>query len=80
MDKCEVYGDNEDCENDESGGDDDAQANANVLSFLTLHQVMENEQGRYVSMDLADCDVSNNSNPEDPIESSLIRYHLGPSP
>ena len=65
-DRFEVYGDDEDCEDeegdDESEGDRDVQVDGNVSSFLTLHQVMENEQGRYVSMDVAGCDVSNNPN------------------
>ena len=37
-----------------------------VRSFLTINQLMENVQGRYVSMDVLSCDVSNNTNPEDP--------------
>ena len=55
--RCEVYGDDEDCEDyegdedgdDESDGDRDVQVHGHVSSFLTLHQLMENEQG-YMSM------------------------------
>ena len=41
---------------------------------------MENEQGIYVSMDAATCDVSNNLDPEDLDESSPVQYHLAPLP
>ena len=41
---------------------------------------MENEKGRYVSMDVEGCDVSNNPDPDDPVESSPVQYHLAPSP
>ena len=40
---------------------------------------MENEKGRYLSMDEAGCDVSNIPNPKDLVESSPIQYHLVPS-
>ena len=50
-DRCEVYRADEDCEDqegdedgdDESDGDGDVQADGHVPSFLTLHQLMENE-------------------------------------
>ena len=79
-DKREVYGDDEDFEDqegdedgdDESYGDGDVQANRHVSSFLTIHQRMEDEQGRYVFLDVASCDVSNNSYLEDPEKSSLL--------
>ena len=80
-DRCEVYGDDEDgdaedCKDeegdDESEGDGDVQANGNVSFFLTLHKVMENEQMRYVSVDVAGCDVSNNLDPEDLVKSSSV--------
>ena len=76
-DRCEVYGDYEDCEdkeaNDESDedGDDESKGNIDVQvdehfsSFYTLNQVLENEQGIYVSVDAATCDVSNNIDDED---------------
>ena len=68
--QCEVYEDDEDYEDQESDedGDDesdgDVQAGGHVSSFLTLHQLMENEQGRY-SVDELSCDVSNSPDPED---------------
>ena len=36
-----------------------------VPSFLLINQLMENEQGRYLSMDMPSCDVSNNLDLED---------------
>ena len=91
-DRCEVYGDDGDCEDeeandeydedgdDESNGDIDAQAEGHVSSFHTLNQVLENEQGIYVSVDATSFDVSNNPNAKDPDKSSLVQYHLAPSP
>ena len=90
--KCEEYGDDEDCENektndesnedgdDEYNGDINVQADGHVSSLHTLNQVLENEQGIYVSMDVVACDVLNNSDVKDPYESSPIQYHLAPSP
>ena len=85
-DRCEIYGDDEDCEDeegdDESDGDRDAQAGGHVSSFLTLNQVMKNEKRRYVPMyvDVEGCDVSNNPDHEDLVNSSTVQYHLAPSP
>ena len=55
IDKCEVNEDDHDCEyeaSDEDGddesdgdGDRDVQTDGHVLSFLTINQLMENEQG-----------------------------------
>ena len=87
-DGCEVYEDGEDCEDedcegeegdDESDGDGDVQHDANVSFFLTFHQVMENEQGRYILVDMEGCDFSNNPHPEDPIEYAPVQYQLAPS-
>ena len=91
-DRCEVYEDDQNYEDeegdedgdDESDGDGDVQANGHVSSFLTLNQLMENEQGRYVSVDVPSCDVSNNLDPkdpdlEDPNERGTIKYYLAPS-
>ena len=79
-DRCEVYEDDANWEDevgdDEREGDGGVQHDVNVSSFLTLHQVMQIKQGRYVSVDVAGCNFSNNSNLEDLIESSLIQYHL----
>ena len=84
IDRCKVYEDDEDCEDeeandesdengdDESNGDIDVQADGHVSSFHTFNQVLENEKGIYVSVDAASCDVSNNPNAEDPDESSHV--------
>ena len=81
--RCRVNGDDEDSEdeeaNDESNGDLDVQASGHVSSFHTFNQVLENEQGIYVSTHAASCDVSNNPDAKEPDESSPIQYHLPPS-
>ncbi|RVX14808.1 hypothetical protein CK203_011917 [Vitis vinifera] len=47
--------------------------NVNVVSsFLALHKAMENEQGRYVSVDGKGCDMSNNPYSKDLMEFSPI--------
>ena len=90
--RCEVYGDDEECEDeeandesdedgdDESNGDIDVQVDGHLSSFHTFNQVLENEQGVYVSVDATSCDVSNNPDTEDLDESSPVQYHLVPSP
>ena len=54
IDRCEVNENDQDYEDeagdDESDGDGDVQADEHVMSFLTINQLMENEQGRYLSM------------------------------
>ena len=51
---------------------DEENNNVNVVSsFLALHEAMESEQGRYVSVDGEGCDMS--------IEFSSIQYHSAPS-
>ena len=92
-DRCEVNKDDQDCEDeagdedgdDESDGDGDVQVDGHVLSFLTINQFMENEQERYLSMNVPSCDVSNNPNPEnldleDLDERGIVNYYLAPSP
>ena len=93
IDGCELNEDDQDYEDDEGGvdGDDesdgygDVQADGHVPSFLTINQLIENEQGRYVFVDVSSCDVSNNPNPkdpdpEDPNEMKIVKYYLVPSP
>ena len=71
---------NEDEEyDDESKGDGDVQHDVNVSPFLTLHQAMENEQGRYISVKVVGYDASNNPDHDDPIEPSPVQYHLAQS-
>ena len=65
---------------DESNRDLDVRADGHVSSFQTFNQVLENEQGIYVSGHAASCDVSNNPDAEEPDESSPIHYHLPPLP
>ena len=88
-DRCEVNEDDQDCEDkacDEDGDDEsdgDVQADGHVLSFLTINQLMENEQERYLCVDMPSCDVSNNPNvedldPKDPDEMGTINYYLAP--
>ena len=91
IDRCEVYGADEDCEDeeandesneygdDESNGDIDVQVDEHLSSFHTFNQVLKNEQGIYVFMDASSCDVSNNPDVEDLDESSPVQYHLAPS-
>ncbi|RVW29489.1 hypothetical protein CK203_093690 [Vitis vinifera] len=64
--ECRADENDEECESRE--GDDQ-----------TLHKEMESEQGRYVSVDRKGCDMSNNPDPEDPMEFSLVQYHSAPS-
>ena len=92
IDIYRVYGDDEDCEDEEandesnedfddgSNGDLDVQADGHVSSFHTFNQVLENEQGIYVSAHAPSCNVSNNLDAKEPDESSLVHYHLPPSP
>ena len=83
-----VYGDDEDYAyeeadedvDNESNGDVDVQADGHVSSFHIFNQVLENEQGIYVSAHAASCDVSNNPDVEEPDESSPVHYHLPPTP
>ena len=87
-----VCGDDEDCTyeeandecdedvDDESNGDIDVQADGHVSSFRTFNQVLENEKGIYVSVHAPSCDVLNNPDAERLDESSLVHYHLPPTP
>ena len=48
--------------------------------FLTINQLMENEQGRYLSVDAPSCDLSNDLDPEDPDKRGTVNYYLATSP
>ena len=55
------------------------------MSFLTINQLMENEQERYLSVDVPRCNVSNNPDPEDLDHKDLderrtVNYYLASSP
>ena len=58
----------------------DVQAYRHVSSFRTFNQVLENEQGIYVSTHAPSCDVSNNPDVETLDELSPVHYHLPPTP
>ena len=90
--RCGVYANDEDYEydeanvesnedvDDESNGDLDVKVDGHVSFLQTFNQVLENEQGIYVSVHAASCDVSNNLDAEELDESSSVHYHLPPSP
>ena len=87
-----VYGDDEDYNyeeandefgkdvDDESNGDLDVQVDGHVSSFQNFNQVFENEQGIYVFVHVASCDLWNNPDVEEPDESFPVHYHLPPTP
>ena len=88
-----VYGDVDACAyeecNDESDEDVDdeydddlnVQADGHVSSFQTTKQVLENEQGIFVSTHALSCDVSNIADDDEgPDESAPIQFHLPPTP
>ena len=59
---------------------DEENNNVNVvLSFLALHEAMESEEGRYVSVDGEGCEISNNLNPKDLMEFFPVQHHSAPS-
>ena len=67
--------------NDECDGDDkDVDVDGHASSFRTFNQVLENEQGIYVSAQAPFCDVSNHPDDETLDESSPVNYHLPPTP
>ena len=72
--ECELDVDNE------SNGNLDVQTDGHISSFEIFNQVLESEQGIYVSTHAASCDVSNNLDVEEPDESSCVHYHLPPTP
>ena len=91
--RCGVYEDDEDCEDeeandesaedvdDESNGALDVQIDGHVSSFHTFNQVDDEFNGDLdVSAHAASCDISNNPDAEEPDDSSLVQYHLAPSP
>ena len=65
---------------DEYDDDLHVQADGHVSSFQTTNQVLENEQGIFVSAHALSYDVSNIENDEGPDESAPIHFHLPPTP
>ena len=81
-------GDDEDCA-DEEGNDEydedvddecnedaDVEVDEHASSFRNFNQLLENEQGIYVSAQALSCDVSNHPDDETLDESSPVKYHL----
>ena len=65
---------------DDFNGDADVEADGHASSFRTLNQILENEQGIYVSAQTPFNDVSNDPDAETLDESSPVHYHLPPTP
>ena len=85
-------GDDEDCA-DEEGNDEydedvddecnedaDVEVDEHASSFRTLNQLLENEQGIYVSAQAPSYDLSNYPDDETLDESRPVNYHLPPTP
>ena len=87
-----VYGDDDACAYEEGNDESDenvddeydedlhVQADGHVSSFQTTNQVLENEQGIFVSARALFYDVSNIPDDKGPYESSPIHFHLPPTP
>ena len=58
----------------------DVEVDGHASSFRTFNQVLETEQGIYVSAQAPSYDVSNNPDAETLDESSPVHYHLLPTP
>ena len=67
---------NDECDED----DEDVDVDGHASSFRIFNQVLENEQGIYVSAQAPSCDVSNHPDDETLDESSPVNYHLPPTP
>ena len=65
---------------DDCNGDADVEVDGHASSFRTFNEVLENEQGIYVSAHAPCCDVSNQPDDETLDESSPVQYHLPPTP
>ena len=70
----------EDVDNECDGDHGDVEVDGHASSFRTFIQVLENEQGIYVSTQAPSCDVSNHLDDETLDESSPVNYHLPPTP
>ena len=70
----------EDVDDECDGDDGDVEVDGHASCFRTFNQVLENEQGIYVSAQASSCDVSNHPDDETLDESSPVNYHLPPTP
>ena len=69
----------EDVDYECDGDDGNVEVDGHASSFRTLNQVLENEQGIYVSTQAPSCDVSNHPDDKTLDESSPVHYHLPPT-
>ena len=79
-DSADEEGNDQDVNDECAGDDDDVDVDGNASSFRTFNQVLENEQGIYVSAQAPSCDVSNHPDDETLDEPSPGNYHLPPTP
>ena len=70
----------EDADEEGVGDDGDVEVDEHASSFRTFNQVLENEQGIYVSAQAPSCDVSNHPDDDTLDESAPVNYHLPPTP
>ena len=70
----------EDVDEEGVGDDGDVEVDGHASSFRTFNQVLENEQGIYVSAQAPSCDVSNHPDDDTLDLSAPVNYHLPPTP
>ena len=70
----------EDVDDECDGDDGDVEVDGHASFFRMFNQVLENEQGIYVSTQAPSCDVSNHPDDETLDEPSPVNYHLPPTP
>ena len=70
----------EDVDDECDGPDADVEVDRHASFLRAFNQVLENEQGIYVSAQAPSCDVSNHLDDETLDEPSPVTYHLPPTP
>ena len=70
----------EDVDDECDGDDGDVEVDRQASFFRAFNQVLENEQGIYVSAQAPSCDVSNHLDDETLDEPPPVAYHLPPTP
>ena len=70
----------EDVDDECDGADADVEVDRHASFLRAFNQVLENEQGIYVSAQAPSCDVSNHLDDETLDEPSPVTYHLPPTP